>query len=96
MKTGVLLDAVRAKSALVTINGDEYWIFYGRDALSDGSGFASTRSFLITHEAGLSTKAWPLSESALPLDKASEVDLGGVKAVFTRTSGGELVVTDPN
>jgi hypothetical protein len=96
MTTGALLDDVRAKSALVTISGDEYWIFYGRDAKKDGSGFSTTRSFLITHEAGMSTKAWPLDESSLKLDVPSEVTLGDVKAVLTRTSGGELIVNDAN
>ena len=96
MTTGALLDATRAQSALVTIEGDEYWIFYGRDALSDGSGFASTRSFVITHEAGLSTKAWPVSESALPLDVPTSVSLGDVSVQMTRTSGGELVINSAN
>lgn len=92
MTTGRLLDAMRAKSALVDIDGEEYEIFYGRDARSDGSGFASTRSFLFTHEAGLSTKAWPLSESALPLDVPTAVTLGDVEVQMTRTSGGELLI----
>ncbi|MFI5348635.1 MAG: hypothetical protein ACHQ2Z_03755 [Elusimicrobiota bacterium] len=92
MTTGALLDDMRAKSAIVTIDGDEYWIFYGRDALTDGSGFAKTHSFLITHEAGMSTKAWPLSESALPLDTPTSVALGDVNVQMTRTSGGELIV----
>ena len=92
MTTGALLDDMRAKSAIVTIDGDEYWIFYGRDARTDGSGFANTRSFLITHEAGMSTKAWPLSESALPLDTPTSVALGDVNVQMTRTSSGELIV----
>jgi hypothetical protein len=83
---------MRAKSAIVTIDGDEYWFFYGRDAKSDGSGFADTHSFLITHEAGMSTKAWPVSESSLPLDTATSVTLGDVTVQMTRTSSGELIV----
>lgn len=94
MTTGRLLDAMRAKSALIKIDGEEYEIFYGRDAKSDGGGFANTRSFLFTHEAGLSTKAWPLAESALPLDVTTVVTLGDVEVQMTRTSGGELVIGD--
>jgi hypothetical protein len=96
MTTGALLDDMRAQSALVTIGGDEYWFFYGRDALTDGSGFADTRSFLVTHEAGLSTKAWPLNESSLPVGVPTSVALGDVTVVMTRTSGGELIVNDAN
>jgi len=94
MTTGKLLDVMRAKSALVSVDGEEYEIFYGRDAKSDGSGFADTRSFLFTHEAGMSTKAWPLSESALPLDTPTAVTLGDVELRMTRTSGGELVIAN--
>jgi hypothetical protein len=96
MTTGALLDAMRAKSSIVNVDGEDYEIFYGRDALTDGSGFASTHGFLITHEAGMSTKAWPLAESALPLDTATNVSLGDVQVQMTRTSGGELVVGSAN
>ncbi|HEX4046458.1 MAG TPA: hypothetical protein VH309_01415 [Elusimicrobiota bacterium] len=92
MTTGRLLDVMHAKSALVTVDGTEYEIFYGRDALSDGSGFAGTRSFLFTHVDGLSTKAWPLAESALPLDVPTVVTLGDADLQMTRTSGGQLIV----
>jgi hypothetical protein len=96
MTTGALLDAMRAKSAIVTIDGDEYWFFYGRDALSDGSGFADTRSFLVTHEAGMSTKAWPLTEASLPVGVPTSVTFGDAQVVMTRTSGGELIVNAGN
>lgn len=92
MTTGALLDAMRAKSAIVTIEGDEYWFFYGREALADGSGFSKDRGFLVTHEAGMSTKAWPIEESALPLDQATVVTLGNVSVQMTRTSSGDLIV----
>ena len=93
MTTGALLDAMRAKSALVTIDGEEYWVFYGRAALSDGSGFAKSHSFLVTHEAGMSTKAWPISESSLPLNTPTNVSLGDTQVQMTRTSAGELVIS---
>jgi hypothetical protein len=89
--TGVLLDAVKAKSSLFSIDGEPYWVFYGRDAKTDGSGFANTRSFLFTHEAGMSTKAWPVAESALPLNQATTVALGDVNVSMTRTAT-ELII----
>lgn len=96
LKTGALLDAVRARAALMNYGGREYWIFYGRDALADGSGFAPTRSLLFVLLNGLSSKAWPLAESALRAGGPSVVDLGGAKVALTRTAEGELVVTAAN
>ncbi|MFI5361622.1 MAG: hypothetical protein ACHQ49_06610 [Elusimicrobiota bacterium] len=96
MTTGALLDDMRAQSAIVAIDGDEYWFFYGRDALTDGSGFAKTHSFLVTHEAGMSTKAWPIAESSLPLDTPTDVALGDTHVSMTRTSGGVLIVGSGN
>jgi hypothetical protein len=95
MTTGALLDVMRAKSAIVNIDGDDYEIFYGRDAKADGSGFANTHGFLITHEAGLSTKAWPLAESALPLNVPTSVTLGDAQVQMTRTAT-DLIVTSAN
>ena len=96
LKTGALLDAVRARAALMTLGGQEYWIFYGRDVLADGSGFAPTRTFLFVHMNGLSSKAWPLAEGALKTDSAAIVDLGGAKIAVTRTAAGELLVNAAN
>lgn len=92
VKTGPLLDAVRARAALMTLGGREYWIFYGRDVLPGGGGFADTRSFLFVRMDGLSSKAWPLAESALRADVPGVVDLGGARAAVTRTSAGRLEV----
>ena len=96
VKTGALLDAVRARAALMSLGGEEYWIFYGRDALPGGGGFAPTRSFWFVRLNGLSSKAWPLAESALAADAAAVVDLGGAKVAVTRTSAGELIVNAAN
>ena len=96
IKTGPLLDAVRARATLMTLNGEEYWIFYGRDALPEGGGFATTRSFLFVHMNGLSSKAWPLAEASLKPNAAAVVDLGGAKISVTLTSSGELVVNAAN
>jgi|GEM_PF-4849883 len=93
MKTGTLLDAVRARSTVFSIDGQEYWILYGHDVKAGGDGFADTRSFLFIKIDGLSSKAWPLAESSLKVDAPSSVDLGGTGVTVTLTSGGELVVS---
>lgn len=93
-KTGTVLDAVKARAAVFRAGGKEFWLHYGTDVKDDGSGFADTRSFLIIQENGLSSKAWPLAESALSPDRAGTVDLGGTRVTFTRTSGGELVIAE--
>lgn len=94
MKTGDLLDAIRAKSFVFTTSGRELWLSYDSDVLPDGSGFADTRSFVFTHEDGLSSKAWPLAEAKLPLDSGVSVNLDGLKLNLTRTSAGELIIRE--
>jgi hypothetical protein len=91
LKSGSLLDAVRARAVLFTLNGSEYWLFYGRDAQASGI-FAKTRSFLFVHMDGLSSKAWPLAESALKTDAPGVVSLGDQQVSVTLASSGELVV----
>lgn len=92
LKTGDLLDAIRARAALMSVKGEEYWVFYGRDVQPGGGGFAPTRSFLFVHMNGLSSKAWPLAESALKPETTSVVDLGGVKVTARLTADRKLVL----
>ncbi len=94
MKTGALLDAIKAKSFVFKAKGQELLLSYDADVLPDGSGFAATRSFLFTKEDGLSSKAWPLAEAKLPLDASATVDLGGLKLSLTRTSSGALIIRE--
>lgn len=94
MKTGALLDAIKAKSFVFKAKGVELLLSYDADVLPDGSGFASTNSFLFTKEDGLSSKAWPLNESKLPLDTPAVVDLGGIKLTLTRASSGDLTIRE--
>ncbi len=94
MKTGALLDATKAKSFVFKAKGQELLLSYDADVLPDGSGFADTNSFLFTKEDGLSSKAWPLNESKLPLDAPSVVDLEGIKLTLTRTSTGNLIIRE--
>ena len=95
--TGEILDAIRAQSVVLKINGAEYWMLYGRNALPDGGGFAATRSFLfIKINTMAKPQAWPLAESALAIDTPYTVDLGGVSVQLTRTSAGDLIANDAN
>lgn len=94
LSTGSLLDAARARATLVNAGGVEYWLFYGRDAAP--GGFASTRSFLFVRLNGLSSKAWPLAESALTTGTPSVVDLAGTKLALLRTADGKLAVSAAN
>lgn len=94
VKTGAILDATRARSFVFRAHDQELWLFYDADVLPDGSGFAETRSFLFTKEAGLSSKSWPLAESKLVIDAAADVDLDGLRLNLTRTSAGELVIRE--
>ncbi|NNN06112.1 MAG: hypothetical protein HKL90_09460 [Elusimicrobia bacterium] len=91
MNTGQLLDDVRARAAVFSTNGVEYWLFYGRDARA-GGGFAGTRSLLFVHEDGTSTKAWPLAQSALKPGVPASVNLGGNVVVVT-LNGATLTVS---
>jgi hypothetical protein len=93
LNTGSLLDAVRARAAVFTAGGVEYWLFYGRDALPDGSGLARTRSLLFVHEDGTSTQAWPLAASALAPGATSSVNLGATTVALTLGADGTLVVS---
>ena len=94
INTGDLLDAIRARSFVFKASNQELWLFYGTDALSDGSGFADTRSFLFIKEAGLSSKVWPLAESGLTVNVPAVVSLGDIKLNLTRTSNGELIIRE--
>lgn len=94
VKTGNLLDAIKAKSVVFKAHGQELWMFYGADAKPDASGFADTNSFLFIKEDGLSSKAWPLAAAKLTVDAPFVVDLGGNKITLTRTSAGEIVVAE--
>lgn len=94
VKTGSVLDAIKAKSVVFKARGQELWLLYGRDAKPDASGYADTRSFLFIKEDGLSSKAWPLAESALPAGASAGVNLGGIKLSLTRTASGELIIRE--
>lgn len=93
-KTGLVLDAVKARSAVFKYKGAEYWLLYGTDVDPQTRRPAATRSFLIINEAGMSSKAWPLSEAALPLDRAVVITLKDSRLMLTRTASGELKLNE--
>lgn len=94
VKTGTVLDAVKARATVFSAGGKEFWLHFGRDAKADGSGFSDTRTLLFIQENGLSSKAWPLAEGALTPGAAAVVDLGGVKLSLLLDASGELSVRE--
>ena len=94
IKTGALIDAIRARSFVFRVRGQEFWMLYAADARPDAAGFADTRSLLFVREDGLSSKAWPLAEASLPIDSSATVDLDGLKLHLTRTAVGELIIRE--
>lgn len=95
MSTGDLLDAVKGKSYVFSSNDNEYWLLHGTDVDAATNKLGNTRSFLFIHEAGMSSKAWPVAESALPADKPTTVAFGDNSVILTRTSAGQLLINDP-
>ena len=90
MSTGDLLDRIKAKSYVFNANGNEYWLLYGTDVDPKTDQLADTRSFLIIHEAGTSTKAYNVAEASLAADKPTGVSLGDTQVTLVRASDGKL------
>lgn len=87
IKTGAILDAVKARSFVFAADGSEYWLLEGTDVDPATGRLAGTRSFLFIHEAGTETKAWPVAESALPLGEGIAATLGETRLVLVRVDG---------
>jgi hypothetical protein len=90
VKTGQILDALRAGSVVFELDGKEYWVLYGTDVDPGTGALAKTRSLLFIREAGLGTKAWPVAEASLAPDKPSGVSLGDARIVLVKGSDGVL------
>lgn len=73
--TGSLIDAVKARSFVFQADGEEYWAFYGTDIEAATGLPGGTRSLLFIRFDGLSSKAWPLAESALPAGRPTRATL---------------------
>ncbi|TPW19077.1 MAG: hypothetical protein FD126_3046 [Elusimicrobia bacterium] len=92
MKTGALLDAIKRESFVFKAEGKEYWALFGTDVDPATDALANTRSLLIINEAGMSSKAWPVAESALPEGTPTAVSLENTKLVMTRGADGRLSI----
>ncbi|MBI5201990.1 MAG: hypothetical protein HY925_10420 [Elusimicrobia bacterium] len=90
IKTGEVLDQVKGHSYVFRAGGKEFWLLYGTDVDPNTDRFTTTRSLVFVNEAGLDSKAWPVSESQLALDAQVGVDLGGVLLTLVRASDGTL------
>ncbi|PIP82744.1 MAG: hypothetical protein COR54_13385 [Elusimicrobia bacterium CG22_combo_CG10-13_8_21_14_all_63_91] len=95
IKTGAILDRVREKSFVFKAGGNEFWTLYGTDVDPQTNWFADTRSFLILHENGLSSKMYPIAEAKLAVGLPVEVALGAVKIVMLRTEDGRVEFFEP-
>lgn len=91
LKTGELLDSVKAHSTVFSSDGIEYWGLHGTDVDPATNTLAKTRSFLFIHMDGMNSKAWPLAQDSLPLDTPAGVDFGGNKFSLTRTVSALLI-----
>lgn len=96
IKTGTILDLVKAKSYVFNGAGNEYWVLHGTDVDPDTNKLTDTKSLLFIHEAGMSTKAWPVAEASLPAGKAVTVSFGDDQFVLTRSAEGRLTIEEAN
>ncbi len=94
IKTGLVLDAIKAKSYAFKTGGKEYWLLHGTDVDPKTNRLTDTRSLLFINEAGMSSKAWPLAESQLEAGKPLAVDFNGKRLVLTRSAAGELSINE--
>lgn len=92
LKTGAVLDAVKREAFVFKAEGKEYWTLFGTDVDPATDRLAQTRSLLIINEAGMSSKAWPIAEAALPVGAPTAVSLENTKLVMTRGADGRLSI----
>lgn len=95
IKTGKILDAIEREAFVFKTSGKAYWLLYGTDVDPETDMLADTRSFLIIHENGLSSKAWPIAEASVVVGTPLEVGLGNTKIVLVKTLGGQLRIHRP-
>ncbi|TBR20753.1 hypothetical protein EPO15_12200 [bacterium] len=95
IKTGAVLDAVKRESFVFKAEGKEYWALFGTDVDPATDRLAETRSLLFINEAGMSSKAWPVAETALPEGAPTAVSLENTKLVMVRGADGRLSIYQP-
>ena len=93
VKTGALLDAVKARAFVFSSGGSEYWLLHGTDVDTATNRRAATTSLLVIHEAGLSTKAWPIAVASIPVGGALGVTFGNARFALTRDTAGDLTIS---
>ncbi|MBI3551167.1 MAG: hypothetical protein HY077_01510 [Elusimicrobia bacterium] len=94
IKTGTVLDLVKDKSYVFSADDNEYWVLHGTDVDPKTNKLTDTRSLLFIHEAGMSTKAWPVAESSLPAGQPVNVTFGDAQLTLTRSAGGQLTISN--
>lgn len=92
IKTGAVLDAVKRESFVFKAEGKEYWALFGTDVDPATDKLAGTHSLLFINENGLSSKAWPVAETALPEGAPTAVSLENTKLVMVRAADGRLAI----
>ncbi len=92
LKTGAVLDAVKREAFVFKTEGKEYWALFGTDVDPATDRLAQTRSLLFINENGLSSKAWPVAETALPEGAPTAVSLENTKLVMVRGADGRLTI----
>lgn len=92
VKTGDLLDAVKAKAYVFSSDGNEYWLLHGTDVDAATGARGTTTSLLVIHEAGLSTKAWPVQVGQIPTSGALGVTFGDSNFALSRDEAGNLSI----
>jgi hypothetical protein len=71
-------------------------VLHGTDVDPATNKLVDSRSLLFIHEAGMSTKAWPVAESALPAGQPTTVSFGDNQYVLTRSADGRLTIASAN
>ena len=95
IKTGNILDAVERESFVFKTGGKEFWLLYGTDIDPATDQPTDTRSFLIIHEEGLSSKAWPIAEGRVEAGKPLVVGLGDTQIALVKTLSEQLRIHEP-
>ena len=95
VKTGAVLDAVKAKAFVFRAGGKEFWLLHGTDVDPATNTLAQTKSLLFIHMNGLSSKAWPVAEAALAVDQPYSAALGETKIVLVKDAAGLLSISEP-
>ncbi|MBI5630386.1 MAG: hypothetical protein HY921_05830 [Elusimicrobia bacterium] len=95
VKTGAILDALKAKSFVFSHEDIEYWTLYGTDVDPQTNQLAQTRSFLFMHQEGRQSKAWPIAEAQLPAGQPVAVSFGEARFILVRGASEELEIRRP-